>query len=355
MPDWIISTFPSYLIRHPRMFLSGIFLYVQAMSMTKEYMHDLIIIGAGPAGLSAAIEAQKNGLSYLVLEKGGIVNSIQNFPAEMSFFSTPELLEIGDLPFPSAQMRPTRAEGLEYYTRVAGHYKLRCNYFEAVTSVKRSDENFLVTTDRSQYHSNNILLATGYYDNPNFINVPGEDLPKVSHYYDEPYPFFQQNVLVIGAKNSAAIAALELYRHGANVTLVHRGEKLSEKIKYWILPDIQNRINEGSITAYFNTHVVRIDERTVLLHNSDGEFEIANDFVFALTGYHPDYDFLASCGLHLDPETKAPMLDPATLETNVKGIYAAGSIIAGKNNNSIFIENGRIHGKTIIAAILSSR
>ncbi|MFZ4622000.1 MAG: YpdA family putative bacillithiol disulfide reductase, partial [Bacteroidota bacterium] len=313
--------------------------------MTRNYMYDLIIIGAGPAGLSAAIEAQEQGLSYLVIEKGGIVNSIQNFPAEMSFFSTPELLEIGDLPFTSAQMRPTRAEGLEYYTRVAGYYQLRCNYFEAVTSVQKEEIGFTVITDRSEYQSQNILIATGYYDNPNYLDIPGEDLPKVSHYYDEPYPFFQQNVLVIGAKNSAAIAALELYRHGANVTLVHRGERLSEKIKYWILPDIENRIKEGSITAHFNTNVVQINDRSVLLQNSVGQFEIPNDFVFALTGYHPDYDFLASCGLELDPDTKAPKLDPTTFETNVKGIYAAGSIVAGKNNNSIFIENGRLHGK----------
>lgn len=318
-------------------------------------MHDLIIIGAGPAGLSAAIEAQEQGLSYLVIEKGGIVNSIQNFPAEMTFFSTPELLEIGNVPFTSAQMRPTRAEGLEYYTRVAGYFKLQCNYFEAVSSVLKEETGFTVITDRDQYQSKNILIATGYYDNPNYLNIPGEELPKVSHYYDEPYPFFQQNVLVIGAKNSAAIAALELYRHGAKVTLVHRGEKLSDKIKYWILPDIQNRITEGSVTAHFNTHVVRIDERTVLLQNAHGQFEIPNDFVFALTGYHPDYEFLASCGLELDPDTRAPKLDPNTFETSVKGIYAAGSIVAGKNNNSIFIENGRLHGKSIIESIIVSR
>ncbi len=318
-------------------------------------MYSLVIIGAGPSGLSAAIEAQKNGLSYLVIEKGGIVNSIQNFPAEMSFFSTPELLEIGDLPFTSAQMRPTRAEGLEYYTRVAGHYKLRCNYFETVTAVHKIETGFNIVTSRSQYQANNVLIATGYYDNPNFMNIPGEELPKVSHYYDEPYPFFQQNVLVIGAKNSAAIAALELYRHGAKVTLVHRGDQLSEKIKYWILPDIQNRIKEGSVSAHFNTHVAQINERSVILKNRDGQFEILNDFVFALTGYHPDYDFLVSCGIELDAETHAPKQNPATFETNVKGIFAAGSIIAGKNNNSIFIENGRLHGKMIIEAIISSR
>lgn len=315
-------------------------------------MFDLIIIGAGPSGLSAAIEAQKNGLSYLVIEKGGIVNSIQNFPAEMSFFSTPELLEIGDLPFTSAQMRPTRAEGLEYYTRVAAYFKLNCRYFEKVNEIQKTNDGFTVRTANDLYRSKYIIIATGYYDNPNYMNVPGEDLSKISHYYDEPYPYFQQNVIVIGAKNSAAIAALELYRHGAHVTLVHRGERLSEKIKYWILPDIENRIKEGSITAYFNTHVVKIDERSVTLKNSDGQFDLPNDFVFALTGYHPDYTFLSSCGIELDADTRAPKQDPATLETNVKGLFVAGSIVAGKNNNSIFIENGRLHGKMIINSII---
>lgn len=315
-------------------------------------MIDILIIGAGPSGLSVAIEAQKQGLHYLVIEKGGIVNAIQNFPAEMSFFSTPELLEIGNVPFTSAQMRPTRAEGLEYYTRVASHYALHCRFFEAVTSVHHSGDSFVVKTSRSVYLAKNVVLATGYYDNPNHLNIPGEERSKVSHYYNDPYPFYRQNVLIIGAKNSAAIAALELFRHGAKVTLVHRGPVLSDKIKYWILPDLKNRIAEGSITAFFDTTVTEIGEQSVTLSGTNGSFEVPNDFVFALTGYHPDYEFLRSCGIRLDETTMSPEIDPETFETNVKGLYVAGSIVAGKNNNSIFIENGRLHAAAIIKSIV---
>lgn len=318
-------------------------------------MLDIIIIGAGPAGLSAAIEAKRQGLSHLVIEKGGIVNAIQNFPTEMTFFSTPELLEIGDVPFTSANMRPTRAEGLEYYSRVAAFHQLQCRYFETMLSIKKEVDHFLVTTDKGTYSSRNVVLATGYYDHPNMLGIPGEDLPNVSHYYREPYPYFQQNVLVIGAKNSAAIAALELFRHGAKVTLVHRGEKLSEKIKYWILPDIENRIKEGSVTAHFNTTVTEIRDGEVLLHGPSGPFSIPNDFVFALTGYHPDYDLLRSLGLRMDESSMSPVIDQETFETSVPGLFVAGSVVAGKNNNSIFIENGRLHGKAIVDAILKRR
>lgn len=317
-------------------------------------MLDIIIIGAGPAGLSAAIEAQKKMLNYIVLEKGSIVNSIQNFPAEMSFFSTPELLEIGGVPFTSAQMRPVRAEGLEYYSRVAEYYKLRCQFFEPVVSVKKENDIFSVTSSKSQYQSKTVVVATGYYDNPNYLNIPGETLSKVSHYYDEPYPYYQQNVLVIGGKNSAAIAALELYRHGAHVTLVHRSEFLSDKIKYWIKPDIDNRIKEGSIKALFNTSVEEIKEKSVILLSANSErLEIKNDFVFVLTGYHPDYEFLRSCGINLNGIDSIPVMNEDTLETNITGLYVAGSIIAGKNNNSIFIENGRLHGRIIVESIIN--
>ncbi|MDD8017403.1 MAG: YpdA family putative bacillithiol disulfide reductase [Bacteroidota bacterium] len=319
-------------------------------------MYDIIIIGAGPSGLSAAIEAKKAGLRYCVIEKGGIVNAIQHFPTEMTFFSTPELLEIGNVPFTSAHMRPTRAEGLEYYMRVASYYQLELRLFEQVESLTKTDGSFSIKTSRFNYTAKNVVLSTGYYDNPNTINVPGENLPKVSHYYIEPYSFFRQNVLVIGAKNSAAIAALELYRHGAIVTMVHRGEKLSSNIKYWILPDIENRIKENSVTAYFNTTVVEILPERVVLQKQTGEkLEIPNDFVFALTGYHPDFEFLKSVGLQLDNENLAPIHNSETLETNIKGLFIAGSIIAGKNNNKIFIENGRSHGKIIIDGVQKAK
>jgi thioredoxin reductase (NADPH) len=324
---------------------------------------DVIIIGAGPAGLSAAIEAQKAGLHSLVIEKGSIVNSIQHFPSEMSFFSTPELLEIGGLPFTSSAMRPTRAEGLEYYIRVAGFYsagggsafgrKFQLNLFEAVVSVRKQENIFRIQTNKSNYQSKAVIVATGYYDNPNMLGIPGENLSKVSHYYDEPFAFYQQNIAVIGGKNSAAIAALELFRHGAKVTLIHRKEKLSDGIKYWILPDIENRIKEGSVKAYFSTTAREIREKELLLESQNGEqFAIANDFVFALIGYHPNMDFLRSMGVEVNPETFEPKSDPHTFETNVAGLYVAGSIVAGKNNNKIFIENGRLHGKAIVEAIL---
>lgn len=316
-------------------------------------MFDLIIIGAGPAGLSVAIEAQKAGLKYCVVEKESIVNAIQHFPAEMTFFSTPELLEIGNIPFTSAQMRPTRTEGLEYYTRVADFFNLELKLFEEVLSVMKSHSEFILTTSKGTYQANHVVIATGYYDNPNMLNIPGEELPKVSHFYAEPYQFYRQNVAVIGAKNSAAIAALELYRHGAKVTLIHRGDKLSEKIKYWILPDIENRIKEGSITSLFNTTVTKIFPDKLELIQNGKAIEIPNDFVFAMTGYHPDYDFLKAIGISLDEEELAPVCNPETLETNVKGVFVAGSVVAGENNNKIFIENGRLHGKVIVDSILS--
>ncbi len=316
-------------------------------------MYDVVIIGAGPAGLSAAIEANKANLRYIVIEKGALVNSIQKFPTAMAFFSTPELLEIGGIPFSSSSMRPTRADGLEYYTRVAEYFKLQLNLFEHVVSVRKVGQSFELKTDKSSYSSKSVIVATGYFDNPNLLNIPGEKLHKVSHYYTEPFAYYRQNVAVIGGKNSAAIAALELYRHGASVTLIHRKEKLSDGIKYWILPDIENRIKEASIAAYFLTEVKEIRAESVILENSsEGCFSIPNDFVFALIGYHPDIPFLRSIGVETDSETMAPMHDQGTMETNISGLYIAGSIAAGKNNNKIFIENGRLHGKSIIPSIL---
>jgi len=316
-------------------------------------MYDVVIIGAGPAGLSAAIEAYKAGLHYLVIEKGAVVNSIQKFPTAMSFFSTPELLEIGGLPFSSSSMRPTRADGLEYYMKVAEHFKLRLQLFEQVVSLRKADQGFELKTSKSLYKTRNVIVATGYFDNPNLLNIPGEEFPTVSHYYSEPFSYFRRNVAVIGGKNSAAIAALELYRHGAVVTLIHRSEKLSDGIKYWILPDIENRIREGTITTHFSTEVKEIKaDSLVLENNARGRFSIPTDFVFALIGYHPDISFLKAIGVETNSETLAPDYDEVTMETNIPGLYIAGSIAAGKNNNRIFIENGRLHGKAIIASIL---
>ena len=317
------------------------------------FMLDVVIIGAGPAGLSAAIEAQRSRLNYVVIEKGGVVNSIQQFPTAMAFFSTPELLEIGGIPFTSSSMRPTRADGLEYYIKVAEYFKLQINLFEEVISVRKAGQSFEVKTSKSSLISKNVIVATGYFDNPNLLNIPGEELPKVSHYYSEPFSSYRRNVAVVGGKNSAAIAALELYRHGAAVTLIHRKEKLSDGIKYWILPDIENRIKEGSIAACFLTEVKEIRTESIVLENKNrGRFSIPNDFVFALIGYHPDITFLRAMGVETNPETMAPIYDEGTMETNIRGLYIAGSIAAGKNNNKIFIENGRLHGKSIIPSLL---
>jgi thioredoxin reductase (NADPH) len=318
------------------------------------FMLDVVIIGAGPAGLSAAIEAQRSRLNYVVIEKGGVVNSIQQFPTAMAFFSTPELLEIGGIPFTSSSMRPTRADGLEYYIKVAEYFKLQINLFEEVISVRKAGQSFEVKTSKSSLISKNVIVATGYFDNPNLLNIPGEELPKVSHYYSEPFSSYRRNVAVVGGKNSAAIAALELYRHGAAVTLIHRKEKLSDGIKYWVLPDIENRIKEGSIAAHFLTEVKEIRTESIVLENKKrGRFYIPNDFVFALIGYHPDITFLRAMGVETNPETMAPIYDEGTMETNIRGLYIAGSIAAGKNNNKIFIENGRLHGKSIIPSLLN--
>src|SRR5438552_6681127 len=265
---------------------------------------DVLVIGAGPTGMACAIEAQRAGFSALLVDKGCLVNSLFHYPANLTFFTTPELLEIGDIPFPSANQKPTRLEALEYYRAVAQHYKLAVKQYELVERVTGSDGAFVVHTrhqrgDARQYAARKLIVATGYYDLPNLMGIPGENLPKVMHYYREPHPYFDSDVLVIGGKNSAAIAALELWRHGARVTLVHRGPAMHENVKYWILPDIGNRIRNQEITALFSSRVVRIRERDVLIETPAGTIEIANDFVFALTGYHPDFDFLTSLGIAL--------------------------------------------------------
>jgi thioredoxin reductase (NADPH) len=325
--------------------------------VTASEIVDLLVIGAGPTGLACAIEAQRAGFSALLVDKGCLCNSLFHYPANMTFFTTPELLEIGNMPFSSPNQKPNRSEALEYYRKVADHYRLNVRQYENVEQVDGSDGNFTVhTMDRfermSHYRARKLVVATGYYDLPNYLGISGEDLNKVKHYYHEPHPFYGLDVLVIGGKNSAAIAALDLWRHGAKVTLVHRGPAMHRHVKYWILPDINNRVKNGEIKAYFNSNVANITEDDVTLSTPEGEVTLPNQFVFALTGYHPDFSFIERLGIALDEANDhCPVCDPATLESNVPGIYLAGVIIAGKRTNEIFIENGRFHGQQIAEAL----
>ena len=323
--------------------------------MPSPELHDVLVIGAGPTGMACAIDAQNEGCDVVLVDKGCLTNSLFHYPAHMTFFTTPELLEIGNMPFSSPNQKPTRAEALEYYRKVAAHYALDVRQYERVDKVTGRDGNFAVYTidriDREHIHrARKVIVSTGYYDLPNHLGIPGEDLAKVNHYYNEPHPFFAQDVLVIGGKNSAAIAALDLWRHGARVTLVHRGAELHRHIKYWIKPDIENRIKNGEITAFFNTTVANITEDTVTLQTPAGARTLPNGFVFALTGYRPDFEFIEAMGVHLDPHNaRCPICKPDTLESNVPGIYVAGVVVAGERTNEIFIENGRFHGDLIAA------
>jgi thioredoxin reductase (NADPH) len=321
--------------------------------------HDVLVVGAGPTGMACAIEAQNVGLKAILIDKGCLVNSIYHYPANMVFFTTPELLEIGDVPFTTASQKPNRLEALEYYRRVAEHHRLHIRQYEWVKTITGEDNDFRVTTTSRHgsihdYRARKIIVATGYYDLANRLNVPGEDLKKVFHYYHEPHPYFDTDVLVIGGKNSAAEAALDLWRHGARVTLVHRGAQIHNHVKYWVRPDIENRIKAGEIAAHFDTTVAEIGEDFVVVNTPSGPRELKNDFVFALTGYHPDYDFLRSIGIELATGQLRPICDPENLESNVPGVYVAGVIVAGSRTNEIFIENGRFHGK-LIAAHLSQK
>ena len=324
---------------------------VQSRAALKESF-DVLVVGAGPTGLACAIEAQRAGLSAVLVDKGCLCNSLFHYPSNMTFFTTPELLEIGDMPFSSPNQKPSRNEALEYYRKVAEHYQLEFRQYQTVSGLTGEDGDFTVTTiDRFSrqrtYCARKVILATGYYDLPNYLEVPGEELPKVLHYYHDPHPYYDQNVLVIGGKNSAAIAALDLWRHGAHVTLVHRGEAMHHHVKYWILPDINNRIKNGEVTAYFSTSVTSIAEDSVELLTPQGTVTLKNDFVFALTGYHPDFDFLTALGVRLEGQDRCPSCDPQSLESNVPGLYLAGVIVAGARTNEIFIENGRFHGRQI--------
>jgi thioredoxin reductase (NADPH) len=313
---------------------------------------DVLVIGAGPTGMACAIEAQRAGFTSAMVDKGCLVNSLFHYPANMVFFTTPELLEIGDIPFTTANQKPNRSEALEYYRNVAQHYRLDVRQYQRVTSVSGYDGAFKIGTQDLHYHAyeytaRKIVVATGYYDRPNYMNIPGEDLPKVMHYYKDPHPYFDMDVLIIGAKNSASIAALELWRRGSRVTMVHRGPEIHRNVKYWIKPDIENRIKNGEVTAYFNSCVLEIKRDLVWIKTPEGEREIKNDFVFALTGYHPDYEFLQSLGIELTHPEMRPVCDPQTFESNVPGIYVAGCVVSGSKTSEIFIENGRFHGRQI--------
>jgi len=319
-------------------------------------MFDVIVVGSGPSGLSCAIEARKVGLSVVVLEKGSLVDAIRRFPQNLIWFSTPELLEIGGIPFVTTSVRPTRVDTLTYYQKIVQHYKLDCRYFDAVESVVRVGAALKITTSRGiLYEGRNVILATGYFDNPNRLNVPGESLPNVMHYYDEPFKYFGCDVTIVGGRNSAVEAALDLFRHSARVTLIHRGEGLSPGVKYWILPDIENRIKAGEVNALFRSTVREIKPHAIIINTPDGGQELKSGFTFVLIGFHPDTEHLRRFGVEVNPETLAPHFDERTFETNVPGLYVAGSLMAGKNNNKVFVENGRLHGGVIVKSILTKR
>jgi thioredoxin reductase (NADPH) len=318
---------------------------------------DVAIIGGGPSGLATAIECAKHDLSYVVIEKGSLVDAIRRFPMNMVFFTTPDLLEIGELPLVCAREKPTRLEALKYYRRVTEFYRLQTKLYEKVDGVRSVNGHFALSTSfqRGQVGSTDpisakkLVVATGYYDNPNFLAIPGEDLPKVSHYYSEAHPYYGLDVAVIGGGNSAAETALDLYRSGVKVRLVHRGADVSTHIKYWVRPDIKNRIDRGEIEAHLETEVKEIRPDALVLENESGHrYTVPNDAVLALTGYQPDYAFLESMGIHIDSGSGKPDTDPESCETNVGGIYLAGGIVAGRQTNKIFIENGRFHGQKII-------
>ncbi|HTX39240.1 MAG TPA: YpdA family putative bacillithiol disulfide reductase [Bryobacteraceae bacterium] len=319
---------------------------------------DALVVGAGPTGLACGIELQNRGLKAILVEKGCVVNSIYHYPTNMTFFTTPELLEIGNIPMTSLNDKPNRHEALKYYRRVADHFQLDVRQYERVDRIGGADNDFhIFTTDRlgcdREYVARKVVLATGYYDIANRLNVPGEELDKVLHYYKEPHPYYNHDVAVIGAKNSAAIAALELWWTGARVTLIHRGAGISDRVKYWIRPNIENRIKNGEIPSYFHSEVLEILPDSLRLKTPKGEVSLKNDFVFALIGYQPDLEFLNATGIVLEPETQRPRTNPETLESDRAGIYLAGVIVAGMHTNEIFIENGRFHGRLIAESIAS--
>ena len=313
---------------------------------------DVAIVGAGPSGLAAAIEAKKYGLSYLVFDKGGITNSILHFPTQMIFFTTPELLEIGGIPLVSEREKPTRNEALKYYRKVVGAFQLQVHQYEEVLETRGTDSGtFHLRTVEAEYEARNVVLSIGYYDNPNFMGVPGEDLPHVSHYYSEAHPFYDRDVVVIGGKNSAVEAALDLFRGGARVSMVHRRAELAHTVKYWIRPDIENRFKRGQITPYMNSSVLEITKDHVKIARNGDRYEIPAQQVFALTGYHPTMKFFDQLGVRYDADTLRPEYNPQTFQTNIPAVYLAGSVVGGRINGEVFIENGRFHGEVLMKVI----
>ncbi|MDB5152496.1 MAG: ypdA [Mucilaginibacter sp.] len=315
-------------------------------------MLDILIIGGGPIGLACALSAQKAGLSYLIVEKGCLVNSLYNYPSTMTFFSTSEKLEIGGIPFVTISNKPNRAEALEYYRRVAFSNHLKVNLFEVVTHIESTDGHYTIKTSKTEYQAKNVIVSTGFYDIAVKLNIPGEDLPKVQHYYKDPHYFALQKIVVVGSSNSAIDVALETYRKGAEVTLVIRDAEISHRVKYWVRPDIINRIAEGSIKAYFNSSLTEVCEREAVIQTPDGQVTIPNDFVMAMTGYRPNFEFLKKMGIVLSEDEKSiPQYNPDTMETNLKGIYLAGVVCGGMDTHLWFIENSRIHAEMIVGDI----
>ncbi len=321
---------------------------------SRNQVYDVLIIGAGPIGLACGIACTEAGLSYLIVDKGPLVNSLYNYPLNMTFFSTSDRLEIGNVPFISHSPKPTRSEALEYYRRVALHWKLNISLYESIQDVEKENDFFFVRSSKQVYKARNIVIATGFYDLPNLMNIPGEGLQKVHHYYKEAHIYFGQRIVVVGAANSAVDVAMETWRKGADVTMVIRDEQIRESVKYWIKPDVEYRIAEGSIKAFFNAHLVEIRPNEVDIQTESGIETIPNDFVLAMTGYLPDFAFLTGIGIQIgDDEYKTPVHDPATMETNVPGVYLAGVICGGLKTNKWFIENSRIHADLIIKDIVS--
>lgn len=315
---------------------------------------DIIIIGAGPIGIACALECKKRNWNYLVIEKGALTNSLFNYPLNMTFFSTSEKLEIDNIPFISNNPKPTRNEALEYYRRVVTSNQLNIKLYEEVSTIKKVNDDFNIKTSKNQYKAKKVIIATGFYDIPNLLDVPGEDLPKVFHYYKEAHPFTLQNIAVVGASNSSVDAALEIYRKGGNVTMIVRGESIGERVKYWVRPDILNRIEEGSIKAYFNSEITTIGTDFIEIKTPEGNKKLPNDYVIALTGYQPNFKFLDQAGIKFSEDKKhIPNYNPDTMESNVEGLYLAGVICGGMETHKWFIENSRIHAKLIAEDIAS--